>query len=59
MTPEVKARIEREATAAAQAGHSIDHSCRYPWHTPQAMHFKAVYLLALPLAQLKQEGSNQ
>jgi hypothetical protein len=50
MTPEKKARIEREATEAARAGHTLDHSCRYPWHTPEAMHFKAIYLLALPPA---------
>lgn len=43
-----KTQIASEATAAAQAGVSINDACRYPFGTRCAEHFKAVYLLALP-----------
>jgi hypothetical protein len=43
-----KSHIERQATAAAQQGQSLNHSCPYPFTSEAGMHFKAVYLLALP-----------
>lgn len=45
-----KSTIEHHATQAAAKGLTIDESCPYPFGTPPADHFKAVYLLALPLA---------
>lgn len=45
-----KKSIERAATDAAAAGRTIDDACPYPFGSPAADHFKAVYLLALPLA---------
>ena len=44
-----KDTIEREAREAAQRGDSINDACRYPFGSPQADHFKAVYLLSLPV----------
>jgi len=49
-----KETIEREAQAAAAARKSIDEACPYPFGSPEAEHFKAVYLLALPVASTSQ-----
>ena len=46
-----KSTIERQATEAAAKGLSINDSCPYPFGSPAADHFKAVYLLTLPLAR--------
>lgn len=46
-----KATIEKRATEAAQQGKSLNDSCPYPFASEAGMHFKAVYLLALPKAQ--------
>ena len=46
-----KSIIERQATEAAQQGKSLNDSCPYPFASEAGMHFKAVYLLALPKAQ--------
>ena len=46
--------IEAQATEAAQAGHSLNHACPYPFHSEAGLHFKAVYLLALPKATTTQ-----
>lgn len=43
-----KATVEREAREAAQAGHSLNDACPYPFASRLGMHFVAVYLLALP-----------
>lgn len=43
-----KATIEKRATEAAQQGKSLNDSCPYPFASEAGMHFKAVYLLALP-----------
>lgn len=40
--------IAAQATAAAQAGQSLNHACPYPFDSEAGVHFKAVYLLALP-----------
>lgn len=47
--------IERQATEAAHAGQSINHACPYPFCSDAGLHFKAVYLLALP--QQQSEGA--
>lgn len=52
-----KETIEREARAAAQAGHSLNDACPYPWDTDAAMHFKAVYLLALGASAVQHGGA--
>lgn len=44
-----KETIERQAKTAAQAGKSINDACPYPFGTPAAMHFKAVYALHVPI----------
>ena len=41
-----KDRIGREAREAARKGLSLDDACPYPWGTPAADHFKAVYYAA-------------
>lgn len=46
-----KATVEHEATEAARAGLSLEDACRYPFASEAGMHFKAVYLLALPKSQ--------
>lgn len=46
-----KSIIERQATEAAQQGKSLNDSCPYPFANEAGIHFKAVYLLALPKAQ--------
>lgn len=43
-----KATIEHQATEAARKGQSLDDACPYPFASEAGMHFKAVYLLALP-----------
>lgn len=43
-----KSLIERQATEAAQKGLSLNDACPYPFCSEAGMHFKAVYLLALP-----------
>lgn len=54
-----KATIEKRATEAAQQGKSLNDSCPYPFASEAGMHFKAVYLLALPKAQVttQREGA--
>ena len=37
------AKIEREAKAAAEAGHSLNFACPYPFEEPSGQHFKRVY----------------
>ena len=39
------ARIEQEARAAAAAGESPDTACRWPFASPQGVHWLATYLL--------------
>ena len=43
-----KSTIEKQATEAAGKGQSINDACPYPFASEAGMHFKAVYLLALP-----------
>lgn len=43
-----KSTIERQATEAAGAGKTLNESCPYPFGSPAADHFKAVYLRELP-----------
>ena len=50
-----KSIIEWQATEAAQQGKSINESCPYPFASEAGMHFKAVYLLALPKSPQKAE----
>ena len=45
-----KTIIEKQATEAAHAGQSLNDACPYPFTSEAGMHFKAVYLLALPKA---------
>lgn len=45
-----KTTIERQATEAAGQGLSLDDACPYPFGSPAADHFRAIYTLALPLA---------
>lgn len=52
-----KATIEKRATEAAQQGKSLNDSCPYPFASEAGMHFKAVYLLALPKAQTTREDA--
>lgn len=54
-----KATIEKRATEAAQQGKSLNDSCPYPFASEAGMHFKAVYLLALPTTQVttQREGA--
>lgn len=49
-----KTVIEKQATEAAQAGQSLNDACPYPFTSEAGMHFKAVYLLALPKATTPQ-----
>lgn len=49
-----KTIIEKRATEAAQQGKSLNDSCPYPFASEAGMHFKAVYLLALPKATTTQ-----
>lgn len=46
-----KSTIEKQATEAAGKGKSLNDSCPYPFASEAGIHFKAVYLLALPKAQ--------
>ncbi len=46
-----KTTIEKRATEAAQQGKSLNDSCPYPFSSEAGVHFKAVYLLALPKGQ--------
>lgn len=50
-----KQTIERQALAAARAGQSLDDACPYPFASDAGVHFKAVYLLAVPQGA-EQEG---
>ena len=45
-----KTTIERQATEAAGQGLSLDDACPYPFGSPAADHFRAIYTLAQPLA---------
>ena len=49
-----KTIIEKQATEAAHAGQSLNDACPYPFTSEAGMHFKAVYLLALPKATTPQ-----
>jgi hypothetical protein len=51
-----KTTIEKQATEAAQQGKSLNDSCPYPFSSEAGVHFKAVYLLALPKGQAQAEG---
>lgn len=51
-----KSTIEKQATEAAGKGQSLNDSCPYPFASEAGMHFKAVYLLALPKGQAQNEG---
>ena len=46
LTPERQAQVAAEARALAAEGRSLDDACPYPWGTPAATHFRAVFLLA-------------
>lgn len=52
-----KLMIERQAVEAARKGLSLDDACPYPFTTDAGMHFKAVYLLALPKVQTTSEDA--
>ncbi len=52
-----KATIEKRATEAAQQGKSLNDSCPYPFASEAGIHFKAVYLLALPKVQTTREDA--
>lgn len=41
-----KARIEHEARSAVTIGMTLEEACPYPWRTPAADHFTAVFILA-------------
>ena len=43
-----KTTVEAEAREAAQNGTAMADACRYPFSSEAGVHFKAVYLLALP-----------
>jgi antirestriction protein ArdC len=43
-----KTTVEAEAREAAQNGTTMADACRYPFSSEAGVHFKAVYLLALP-----------
>ena len=43
-----KTVIERQATQAAHRGQTLNYACPYPFASDAGVHFKAVYLLALP-----------
>ena len=43
-----KATVEAEAREAAQNGTTMNDACPYPFSSEAGVHFKAVYLLALP-----------
>lgn len=43
-----KATVEAEAREAAQNGTAMTDACPYPFSSEAGVHFKAVYLLALP-----------
>ena len=43
-----KSLIERQATQAAHRGQTLNYACPYPFASDAGVHFKAVYLLALP-----------
>lgn len=47
---DTKARIEREARDAAARGESLNDACPYPFGTADALHFTAIYLLAINVA---------
>ena len=49
-----KTTVEAEAREAAQNGTAMNDACRYPFSSEAGMHFKAVYLLALPQAAHKE-----
>ncbi len=51
-----KATIEHQATEAARKGQSLDDACPYPFASEAGVHFKAVYLLALPKGQAQGKG---
>lgn len=51
-----KTTIERQAQDAARAGRSLNDACPYPFASEAGVHFKAVYLLALPKGAA-QEGA--
>ena len=43
-----KTTVEAEAREAAQNGTTMNDACPYPFSSEAGVHFKAVYLLALP-----------
>ena len=52
-----KQTIERQATDAAHKGQSINDACPYPFCSDAGLHFKAVYLLALPKHKQQSEAA--
>lgn len=50
-----KSTIERQATEAAHKGQSLNDACPYPFCSEAGMHFKAVYLLALPQGETTED----
>lgn len=52
-----KQTIERQATEAAHKGQSLNDACPYPFHSDAGMHFKAVYLLALPQGETTENAA--
>lgn len=53
-----KATVEREALEAAQAGHTLNDACPYPFTSRLGMHFVAVYLLAKPRTTTPRQDVN-
>lgn len=55
-------KIEREAKDAAEAGHSLNFACRYPFDERSGQHFKRIYTehraaLQASAAQQRTEGA--
>jgi hypothetical protein len=55
-------KIEREAKDAAEAGHSLNFACRYPFEERSGQHFKRIYnehrvALQTSAAQQQTEGA--
>jgi hypothetical protein len=54
LPPERKEYIEELARQAAREGAGLRDACPYPFGTPEAMHFAAVWATSLPKAQQEQ-----
>ena len=49
--------VEQQATKAAQLGQTLNFSCPYPFFSEAGIHFKAVYLLAIPKKPRPQDAT--